>query len=64
MNADGSAPHRLSTSFGQFASWSPDGSSIVFSPGLNVIRPDGTGGQASMPVTGVGGDIEFVNWGI
>jgi Tol biopolymer transport system component len=63
MNADGSDQRRLSTSFGQFSSWSPDGSFIVFSPGLTVIRPDGTG-QASIPVTGVGGEIEFANWGI
>jgi Tol biopolymer transport system component len=63
MNADGSDQHRLSMSFGQFSSWSPDGSYIVFSPGLNVIRPDGTG-QVSIPVTGVGGDIEFANWGV
>jgi TolB protein len=63
MNADGSDQHRLSASFGQFSSWSPDGSFIVFSPGLTVIRPDGTG-QASIQVTGVGGEIEFANWGV
>jgi TolB protein len=63
MNADGSGQHRLSSSFGQFSSWSPDGSYLVFSPGVNVIRPDGTG-QTSIPVGGVGGDIEFANWGV
>jgi TolB protein len=62
MNADGSDQHRVSTSFGQFSSWSPEGTYIVFSPGVNVIRPDGTG-QVSIPVTGVGSDIEFANWG-
>jgi Tol biopolymer transport system component len=62
MNADGSGQHRLSTSFGQFSSWSPDGSFIVFSPGLTVIRSHGTG-QASIATPGVGGEIEFANWG-
>jgi Tol biopolymer transport system component len=63
MNANGSDQHRLSESFGQFSSWSPDGRYLVFSPGLNVIRPDGTG-QTSIPVGGVGGDVEFADWGI
>jgi Tol biopolymer transport system component len=62
MDANGSNQHRLSGTFGQFSSWSPDGSAIVFSPGLKVIRPDGTG-QVSIAVDGVGGDIEFANWG-
>jgi TolB protein len=62
MNANGSDQHRLSTSFGQFSSWSPDGNYVVFSPGLNVIRPDGTG-QVAIPVTGVG-EIEFASWGV
>ena len=61
MNADGSDQHRLSTSFGQFSSWSPDGSSVVFSPGLNVIRPDGTGLVTLRP-PGVG-EVEFADWG-
>jgi TolB protein len=63
MNADGSDQHRLSSSFGQFSSWSPDGFYVVFSPGLSVIRPDGTG-QVSITVPGVGSDVEFVNWGV
>jgi Tol biopolymer transport system component len=61
MNADGSDQHRLSPRFGQFVDWSPDGRYLVFSPGLNVIRPDGTG-LAEIPVS-VGGDLEFADWG-
>jgi hypothetical protein len=30
---------------------------------VNVIRPDGTG-QVPISVAGVGGDIEFANWGV
>jgi Tol biopolymer transport system component len=43
MNADGTDERRLTRTFGQFATWSPDGLHILFAPGLNVIRPDGTG---------------------
>jgi Tol biopolymer transport system component len=64
MNADGTGITRLTDAPGSdgFPSWSPDGSAIVFSPGLNVIRPDGTG-QTSIAVDGVGGDVEFASWG-
>jgi dipeptidyl aminopeptidase/acylaminoacyl peptidase len=41
--------------------WSPGGDYLVFAPGLNVIRPDGSG-LTSIPVTGVAGDIEFPDW--
>ena len=61
MNADGSNQHRLADKFGQFAVWSPDGQYILFSPGLNVIRPDGSG-LASILVGGIPGDIEFPDW--
>jgi dipeptidyl aminopeptidase/acylaminoacyl peptidase len=62
MNADGSDQNRITTQFAMFTDWSPDGSYLVFSPGLNVIRPDGTG-LTSIPVTGLGTDIEFADWG-
>jgi Tol biopolymer transport system component len=62
MNADGSHLHRTTDRFAMFADWSPDGRYLVFSPGLNVIRPDGTG-LTSIPVPGVGGDLEFADWG-
>jgi Tol biopolymer transport system component len=61
MNADGSDQHRISLRFGMFVDWSPDGNYLVFSPGLNVIRPDGTG-LTKIPVS-VGGDLEFADWG-
>ena len=61
MNADGLNKRRLSLRFGMFADWSPDGSYLEFSPGLNVIRPDGTG-LVQIPAEGVGGDLEFADW--
>jgi Tol biopolymer transport system component len=60
MNANGSDQRRLSLQFGMFVDWSPDGQYLLFSPGLNVIRPDGTG-LARIP--GVSGEIEFADWG-
>jgi TolB protein len=60
MNADGSDQHRLSLQFGMFTDWSPDGSYLVFSPGLNVIRPDGTG-LTHIPVAV--SEPEFADWG-
>jgi len=62
MNADGSNQHRVTDRFGQLSDWSPDGRYIVFSPGVNVIRPDGTG-LTAIPLDGVGGDLEFPDWG-
>jgi len=62
MNGDGSDQHRISDRFAQFVDWSPDGSYLVFSPGLNVVRPDGTG-LTSIPVAGLGMDLEFPDWG-
>jgi Tol biopolymer transport system component len=61
MNADGSDQHRLSLQLGQFVDWSPDGRYLVFSPGLQVIRPDGTG-LTSINVA-VGAEPEFADWG-
>ena len=62
MNADGSGQHRLSLQMGMFVDWSPDGQYLVFSPGLQVIRPDGTG-LAPIPITGTGSDAQFADWG-
>jgi Tol biopolymer transport system component len=59
MNANGSDQHRLSLQLGMFVDWSPDGQYLVFSPGLNVIRPDGTG-LTQIPAAG---EIEFADWG-
>jgi TolB protein len=61
MNADGSDQHRLSLQLGQFVDWSPDGHYLVFSPGLQVIRPDGTG-LTAIPAA-VGTEPEFADWG-
>ncbi|HEY3210808.1 MAG TPA: hypothetical protein VGL18_13655 [Actinomycetota bacterium] len=59
MNADGSDQHRLTDRFAQFVDWSPDGSYLVFAPGLNIIRPDGSG-LTSLHV-GVA-EPEFPDW--
>lgn len=61
MHADGSNQRRVSLQQGMLVDWSPDGDYLVFAPGLNVIRPDGSG-LTSIPVTGVAGDIEFPDW--
>jgi Tol biopolymer transport system component len=61
MNADGSDPHRLTRTFGQFAVWSPDGQYILFAPWLNVIRPDGTG-LTRLPVEGTPAEPEMPDW--
>jgi dipeptidyl aminopeptidase/acylaminoacyl peptidase len=44
MNADGSSQRRVTPEFGQFLTWSPDGTYLLISGySLYVIRPDGTG---------------------
>jgi TolB protein len=58
MNADGSDQHRITNKMAQFVDWSPDGRYLVFSPGLNVIRPDGTG---LTQIPGAGGAL-FPDW--
>lgn len=45
--------------FAQFVDWSPDGQYLVFSPGLNIIRPDGSG-LTSLKVAV--GEPEFPDW--
>jgi TolB protein len=59
MNADGSDQHLVTKEMAQFVDWSPNGRYLVFSPGLNVIRPDGTG-LARIPAA-VGGAL-FPDW--
>jgi len=61
MNADGSDQHLLIDRFGQFADWSPDGSTIIFSPGLNLVTPTGES-LGSIPLSGVPGDVLFADW--
>jgi hypothetical protein len=43
VNANGSGIREVTDEFAQFVDWSPDGQYLVFSPGLNIIRPDGSG---------------------
>jgi TolB protein len=44
IGADGSDLRRVTTEFGQFVAWSPDGRYLLISGyGLYVVRPDGTG---------------------
>jgi TolB protein len=61
MNADGSDQHLLIDAFGQFASWSPDGTAIVFSPHLNLVSPSGVS-LGSISVSGLASEAEFANW--
>jgi Tol biopolymer transport system component len=59
MNADGSDQRRVTDKFAMFVDWAPNGEYLVFSPGLNIIRPDGSG-HTSLQV-GVG-EPEFPDW--
>lgn len=61
MTAEGSAQRLLIDAFGQFADWSPDGSTIVFSPGLNLVTPSGTS-LGAIPLPRVPGDALFADW--
>lgn len=61
MNADGSEQHLLIDAFGQFVDWSPDGSTILFSPGLHLVTPAGED-LGSVPLSGVPGDVLFADW--
>ncbi len=54
MNSDGSGKRRLSSNFGMFPVWSPDGSVLMYAGDrLWVVRPDGSGlasvGSGTMP---------------
>jgi Tol biopolymer transport system component len=59
MNADGSDPDRLTERFAMFVDWAPSGDYLVFSPGLNIIRPDGSG-MTTLNVRV--GEPEFPDW--
>jgi Tol biopolymer transport system component len=61
MKPDGSEQRRLTEQFAQFAAWSPDGRYIVFAPGLNVIRPDGSG-LARIRPKGLPAEPEMPDW--
>jgi TolB protein len=53
MNADGSNQRRVTSEFGQFVTWSPDGEHLLVSGrSLYVIRPDGTGRNDVVPTSG------------
>jgi Tol biopolymer transport system component len=61
MNADGTGLHRVTSEFGQFVAWSPDGRYLLVSGfDLYVIRPDGTG-RASLEIDGLRGGL-FPDW--
>jgi len=59
MDADGSHQHRVTDKFAQFVDWSPDGDYLVFAPGLNFIRPNGSG-LTALHVRA--GEPEFPDW--
>jgi TolB protein len=62
INADGTGERRLSSDFGQFFAWSPDGSAILVAGAAQtyLIRPDGTG-LTPFPVQGVQHPL-FPDW--
>ncbi len=61
VNADGTGLARVTSEFGQFVTWSPDGRYLLVS-GYDeyVIRPDGTG-RASLEVAGLSDGL-FPDW--
>jgi Tol biopolymer transport system component len=62
MSADGSHLRRVTTEFGQFFAWSPDGREIMVAGGasLYVVRPDGSG-RSEVPVSTVPHPL-FPDW--
>jgi Tol biopolymer transport system component len=61
VNADGSGLRRVTSEFGQFVTWSPDGRYLLVAGyDLFVIRPDGTG-RASLDIDGLRGGL-FPDW--
>lgn len=62
VRADGTGLHRVTSEFGQFVTWSPDGRYLLVAGyDLYVIRPDGTG-RASLDVVGLRGSGLFPDW--
>jgi Tol biopolymer transport system component len=62
VNADGTGLQRVTSEFGQFVAWSPDGKYLLVSGyDLYVIRPDGTG-RASVDIPGFSGSGLFPDW--
>ena len=61
MNADGSDQRRVSDRVGQLPVWSPNGRWILFSPGLNLVRLDGSG-LTAVDVPGPPSEPEFPDW--
>ena len=61
VNADGTGLARVTSEFGQFVTWSPDGRYLLVSGyDLYVIHPDGTG-RASLEIEGLRGGL-FPDW--
>ena len=62
MDADGANQRRVTFEFGQFFTWSPDGSAILVAgaQSLYLIRPDGTG-MTPLEVPGVAHPL-FPDW--
>jgi hypothetical protein len=53
---------RVTSEFGQFVAWSPDGSYLLVSGyDLYVIRPDGTG-RSSLDIPRMPGSGLFPDW--
>jgi Tol biopolymer transport system component len=51
----------VSQTFGQFPTWSPDGTYILFAPLLNVVPATG-GPEVRLSVSGLGSEAEFPDW--
>ena len=62
INADGTGQRRVTSEFGQFFAWSPDGSAILVAGAaqMYLIRPDGSG-RTPFPVKGVAHPL-FPDW--
>jgi Tol biopolymer transport system component len=62
INADGTGQRRVTSEFGQFFAWSPDGSAILVAGAaeMYLIRPDGSG-RTPFPVEGVANPL-FPDW--
>jgi len=62
INADGTGQRRVTSQFGQFFAWSPDGSAILVAGAADMylIRPDGSG-RTPFPVEGVAHPL-FPDW--